>query len=115
MSRVANSTTRRRRHRALLSRTVGYRLLRNSVFKRAKEATLKAGPYAYVHRRLKKREYRRLWNVKINAAARLNETTYSQLISGLKAAKIDLDRKVLSQIAEQDAAAFTAIVQAVRS
>lgn len=112
MPRVANSTTRRRRHRALLTRTVGFRLKRKNVFKRAKEATLKAGPYAYVHRRLKKREYRRLWNVKINAAARLNDTTYSKLISGLKAANVTLDRKVLSQIAEHDAAAFSAIVKA---
>jgi len=114
MSRVANSTTRRRRHRALLTRTVGFRLKRKNVFKRAKEATLKAGPYAYVHRRLKKREFRRLWNVKINAAARENETTYSQLICALKTAHIELDRKVLSQIAEYDAAAFTEIVKAAR-
>lgn len=112
MSRVANSTTRRRRHRALLTRTVGFRLKRKNVFKRAKEATLKAGPYAYVHRRLKKREFRRQWNVKINAAAHANDTTYSQLISALKAAHIELDRKVLSQIAEHDAAAFAAIVKA---
>lgn len=112
MPRVANSTTRRRRHRALLTRTVGFRLKRKNVFKRAKEATLKAGPYAYVHRRLKKREYRRVWNVQINAAARLNDTTYSQLIAALKAKNIQLDRKVLAAIATQDAAAFTAIVKA---
>ncbi len=111
MPRVANSTTRRRRHRALLTRTVGFRLKRKNVFKRAKEATLKAGPYAYVHRRLKKREYRRQWNVQINAAARMNDTTYSQLIAALKAKNIQLDRKVLAAIATQDAAAFTAIVK----
>lgn len=114
MARVANSAIRRHRHRALLTRTVGYRLKRKNVYKRAKEATLKAGPYAYVHRRLKKRTNRQLWSIRINAAARANDTTYSQLIAALKKHSVSLDRKVLSQIADVDTAAFTAIVKSVK-
>jgi len=113
MARVKNSTTKRNKHRSMLSKTKGFRLKRKNVFKRAKEAILKAGPYAYKHRKMKKRVNRRLWNIKINAAARLNGTTYSKLIKDLKDHKIDLNRKVLAQIAEKDAEAFKAIVQSV--
>ena len=113
MSRVKNSTTKSRKHKALLTKTKGFRLKRKNVFKRAKEAVLKAGPYAYKHRKMKKRLYRRLWNIKINAAARLNGTTYSKLIKELKDNKIELNRKVLAEIAEKDAEGFTTIVKAV--
>ncbi len=112
MSKVKNSTTKRKKHRALLAQTKGFRLKRKSVFKRAKEAILKAGPYAYKHRKMKKRINRRLWNIKINAAARLNGTTYSKLIKNLKDHKIELNRKVLAEIAEKDDKAFSAIVKA---
>lgn len=114
MARSKSSSIRRYQHRKTLIATKGFRLLRNSVVKRAKEALLKSGPYAYVHRKNKKRLNRRLWNLQINAAARLNDTKYSVLIAGLKAKQIELDRKVLSQIAQRDAAAFTVIVAAAK-
>lgn len=96
----------------MLAQTTGFRLKRKSVFKRAKEALLKAGPYAYKHRRLKKRTSRRLWNIQINAAARQNGTTYRELIFKLKQAGSPLNRKMLATIAGSDEAAFTSIVQA---
>lgn len=111
MSKVSNSTTKKRKHRSLLAKAKGYKLKRKNVFKRAKEALLKAGPYSYEHRRLKKRTNRRRWNAQINAAARLNNTTYSALITALKKANVELDRKVLSEIARKDAAAFTAVTK----
>lgn len=114
MARSKSSSIRRYKHRKVLTKTKGYRLLRNSVYKRAHEGLLKAGPYAYVHRKTKKRIARRLWNLQINAAARLNGTTYSALIKGLKEKQIELDRKVLAQIAQTDAAAFAAIVAAAK-
>ena len=114
MSRATNSSIRRYRHRKTLSQTKGFRLMRKNVFKRAKEALLKAGPYAYTHRRLRKRTNRQVWNIKINAAARQNDITYSELINLLKKSEIALDRKILAAIAESDPEAFTLIVTAAK-
>jgi large subunit ribosomal protein L20 len=111
MSRVKRSVNARKKRRATLVRTKGFRGQANSNYRRAKEALLKAGQYSYRDRRNKKRDFRRLWIQRINAAARLNGTTYSKLIHGLAVAEIKLDRKVLADIAVRDPEAFTAIAE----
>jgi large subunit ribosomal protein L20 len=111
MSRVKRSVNARKKRRATLERTKGFRGQANSNYRRAKEALLKAGQYSYRDRRNKKRDFRRLWIQRINAAARLNGTTYSKLIHGLNAANIKLDRKVLADLAVRDPETFTAIVE----
>ena len=110
MSRVKRSVNARKKRRATLVRTKGFRGQANSNYRRAKEALLKAGQYSYRDRRNKKRDFRRLWIQRINAAARINGTTYSKLIHGLNTAGIELDRKVLADIAVRDPETFTAIV-----
>lgn len=111
MPRTKTGVVRRRSHKKLLARTKGYRMTRNRLIKVAIEADLHAGQYAYVGRRLRKRDFRKLWIIRLNAAVRqLDPTyTYSKLISGLKRAKIDLDRKTLSEIALSDPATFKII------
>ena len=109
MSRVKRSVNARKKRRATLQRTKGFRGEANSNYRRAKEALLKAGTYSYRDRRNKKRDFRRLWIQRINAAARLNGTTYSKFMFGIKAAGIELDRKVLADIAVRDPETFTAI------
>ena len=111
MSRVKRSVNARQKRRATLERTKGFRGEANSNYRRAKEALLKAGQYSYRDRRNKKRDFRRLWIQRINAAARLNGTTYSKLIHGLNQAGIELDRKVLADIAVRDPETFTAIAE----
>lgn len=93
----------------MLARTKGYVGNANSNYREAKEAQLKAGVYAYRDRRNRKRDFRRLWITRINAAARLNDMTYGQLIHGLILAEIEIDRKSLADLAVRDAEAFTAI------
>ena len=104
--RVKRSTHARKKRRATLDRTKGYRGQAHSSYKRAKEALLKADQYAYRDRRNRKRDFRRLWVTRINAAARLNGMSYSQFIHGMKLAGIELDRKILADIAVRDAEAF---------
>ena len=111
MSRVKRSVNARKKRRATLQRTKGFRGEANSNYRRAKEALLKAGVYSYRDRRNKKRDFRRLWIQRINAAARLNGTTYSKLIHGLNTAGITLDRKVLADLAVTDPGAFSALVK----
>jgi large subunit ribosomal protein L20 len=93
----------------------GYFLGKSKLYKFAKEATDRAGNFAYTGRKRKKRDFRRLWIVRINAAARANEMSYSQFMAGLKRAGVELDRKSLAEIAAKDPAAFGALVQSARS
>ena len=102
--------TRRRRNR-ILKHASGFHSARSRLYAYAKEVVMKAWVYSYAHRRRRKRDFRRLWITRINAAARTNGTSYSRLMHGLKNAGVALDRKVLSDLAIVDAAAFTKIVQ----
>ena len=113
MPRVKRGVTARASHKKVLARAKGFRGRRNNVFRIANEAVMRAGQYAYRDRRNKKRDFRRLWIARINAACRLNGTTYSRFIDGLNRAGIEMDRKVLSDIAISDAAAFTQLVNQV--
>jgi large subunit ribosomal protein L20 len=115
MARVKRGVVARRKHNKILKQAKGYYGARRKVFRVAKQAVIKAGQYAYRDRRAKKRTFRRLWIARINAAARLNGMTYSRFISGLNKAEIQVDRKVLSDIAINDAAAFSAIVEKAKS
>ena len=112
MPRAKRGFKARRRRNKILKAAKGYHSARSRLFAQAKEVVMKAWVYAYAHRRRKKRDFRRLWITRINAAARINGTTYSRLMHGLKGAKVALDRKVLSDLAVVDAAAFSQIVQA---
>lgn len=114
MARVKRGTQHTKRRRNLLSKVKGYKWGRKSKIRLARPAMLKAGAYAYRDRRQKKRNFRKLWTTKINAAARLNDISYSRLIDGLKKANIALDRKVLATIGEKHPAVFTKIVEAVK-
>ena len=114
MSRVKRSTHARKKRRAVLERSKGYRGEAHSSYKRAKEAQLKAGSYAYRDRRNRKRDFRRLWITRINAAARREGMTYSQLMHGLRLAEIELDRKVLADVAVRDAETFRRFAERAR-
>lgn len=110
MSRVKGGPRAHARHKKVIKQAKGYYGRRKSCFRTAVQAVEKAGQYAYRDRRNKKRDFRRLWIQRINAAARLHGLTYSTLMNGLKLAELELDRKVLSDIAIHDEAAFKAIV-----
>ncbi|GAB4569043.1 MAG: 50S ribosomal protein L20 [Anaerolineae bacterium] len=112
--RVKRGYVSRRRHKKVLKLTKGQWGTKHRLFRRANEAMMKSLWYAYRDRRQRRRDLRRLWITRINAAARLNGTTYSRLIHGLKVADIELDRKVLADIAVRDPQTFTAIVEAAR-
>ena len=109
MPRVKRGTVRRAKRKKLLERAKGYYQTKSKLYRAAKEAVDTAGKYAYVVRKNNKREYRRLWVVRINAAARENGLTYSQLMRGLKAAGVTLDRKVLADMAATQSAAFAKV------
>jgi len=111
MPRVKRGVTARARHKKLLEQAKGYRGRRNAVYKIAKEAVMKAGQYAYRDRRNKKRDFRALWIARINAAARELGMTYSVFMNGLKKAEIEVDRKVLADLAVYDKAAFGKIAE----
>ena len=115
MPRVKRGVTARARHKKVLALAKGFRGRRGNVFRVAKEAVMKAGQYAYRDRRTKKRVFRQLWIARINAATRGLGLTYSKFIAGLKKASIDMDRKVLSDIAVHDMAAFAGIVAQVKA
>ena len=114
MTRVKRSVNARKKRRAVLERAKGFRGEAHSSYKRAKEAVMKADSYAYRDRRNRKRDFRRLWVTRINAAARQNGMTYGTFIHGLKLAGIELDRKVLADIAVRDAETFSRFAQAAR-
>jgi large subunit ribosomal protein L20 len=114
MARVKRSVSARKKRRSTLERTKGYRGQANSSYKRAKEALLKADSYAYRDRRNKKRDFRRLWIQRINAAARREGMTYGTFIHGLKLAGVELDRKVLADIAVRDPETFRRFAETAR-
>ena len=115
MARVKRGVVANRRHKKVLKEAKGYYGARSRVFRVAKQAVTKAGQYAYRDRRAKKRVFRALWITRINAQARESGISYSQLISGLKKANIDIDRRVLADLAVHDKAAFAAIVDQAKS
>jgi large subunit ribosomal protein L20 len=109
MVRVRNAAIRRRRRKKILKQAKGYRGLRSKSYKTAKETVLRAMAYAYRDRRVRKRDFRRLWIVRIGAAARLNGLSYSRFMDGLRKAEVQLNRKILADIALRDADAFAAL------
>lgn len=113
--RVKGGTVTRRRHKKLIRRTKGFFGTRRKLFRRANEAWMKSMVYAYRDRRNKKRDMRRLWIIRINAAARNNDTTYSRLIHDLKEAEIQIDRKMLADLAVNEPQAFAAVVEAAQT
>ena len=115
MARAVNGTISRRRRKKILDLAKGYRSVRSKVFRKAREAVEKGLCYAYRDRRVKKRSFRRLWIVRINAAVRAEGLTYSQFIHGLKKANIELDRKVLSDLAIHNAESFKVLTLTARS
>ena len=115
MPRVKRGVTARARHKKILALAKGYRGRRKNVYRVAKQAVMKAGQYAYRDRRTRKRVFRALWIARINAGARSHGVTYSRFIAGLKKAQIDLDRKVLADLAVNDPAAFGSIVDKVKA
>ncbi|ARQ96813.1 MULTISPECIES: 50S ribosomal protein L20 [Campylobacter] len=114
MARVKTGVVRRRRHKKVLKLARGFYSARHKHFRKAKEQLERSLVYAYRDRRAKKRDFRRLWIIRINAACRLNDISYSRFINGLKKANIELDRKVLANLAMNDAAAFASIVAEVK-
>ena len=114
MSRVKRAAHARKKRRATLARAKGYRGEAHSSYKRAKEALLKADSYAYRDRRNRKRDFRRLWITRINAAARREGMSYSELMHGLRLAEIELDRKVLADIAVRDPKTFRRFAERAR-
>lgn len=114
MTRVKRGKTAKRRHKRILKEARGYITKRRTSFKTAKEALIKAGKYAYRDRRAKKRSARQLWNIRINTAVREQGLTYSKFIDALKKANIELDRKILSDLALNNPAVFAKILEAVK-
>ena len=115
MARVKRGVAAHKRHKRLLKQAEGRRGTRHKLIKPAREALLHAMAYSYVGRKQRKRQMRSLWVIRLNAAARLNGTTYAKLINGLKRAGVALDRKVLADIAVRDAATFSRIAEVARS
>lgn len=115
MSRVKRGVTARAKHKKVLSKAKGYYGARSRVFRVAKQAVIKAAQYAYQDRRLRKRDFRALWIIRINAAARMNGLTYSTFMNGLKKASIEVDRKVLADIAVHDKAAFAVLAEQAKA
>ncbi len=115
MSRVKNSVATRKRRKKYLKAAKGYYGRKSKLYKTAKEAVMRAWQYAYRDRRVRKREFRRLWITRISAACKLNGISYSQFINGLKKANILLNRKMLSNIAATDPATFSSIVEEVKN
>ncbi len=115
MPRVTRGVVARRRHKKVLKQAKGYYGARSRIFRVAKQAVTKAGQYAYRDRRQRKRQFRALWITRINAQSRANGLSYSRLINGLKKASIDLDRRVLADLAVHDKPAFAAIVEEAKA
>lgn len=110
MARVKRGTIARARHKKVLKQAKGYYGARSRVYRVAVQAVTKAGQYAYRDRRQRKRQFRQLWIARINAAARQNDMSYSRFINGLKKASVEIDRKILADIAVHDKSAFSALV-----
>ena len=112
--RIKRSVNALKKRRKTLKLAKGYRGTKSELYRVAREQVMKSGQYAYVGRRLKKRDFRKLWIARINAAARQNDITYSRLMDGLKKANVNINRKMLSEMAINDAAAFTALVEVAK-
>ncbi|ADP96838.1 MULTISPECIES: 50S ribosomal protein L20 [Marinobacter] len=115
MARVKRGVVARRRHKKILNQAKGYYGARSRVFRVAKQAVIKAGQYAYRDRRNRKRAFRALWIARINAGARANGLSYSRLIAGLKKANVEIDRKVLADLAMNEQQAFAAVVEKAKA
>jgi large subunit ribosomal protein L20 len=115
MPRVKRGVTARRRHKKVLEQAKGYYGARSRIYRVAKQAVTKSGQYAYRDRKAKKRTFRQLWIARINAQSRAEGITYSQLIAGLKKSGIELDRRVLADMAINDKAAFTQVVEKAKA
>jgi len=115
MPRVKRGVTARAKHKKVIEQAKGYQGRRKNVFRVATEAVTKAGQYAYRDRKQRKRQFRALWIARINAGARENGLSYSRLINGLKKASIEIDRKVLADLAVFDKAAFTALAEQAKA
>lgn len=115
MSRVKRGVTARAKHKKVLAKAKGYYGARSRVYRVAKQAVIKAAQYAYRDRRQKKRVFRSLWITRINAAARSHGMTYSTFMNSLRKASINIDRKVLADIAVQDKSAFSALVEQIKT
>ena len=115
MARIKGAMMTRKRRKKVLKLAKGYYGAKSKLFKTAKEAVMKSGQYAYVGRRLKKRDFRRLWIARISAACKANGMNYSTFMNGLKKANITLNRKMLSEIAINDAAGFTALTEKAKA
>ena len=115
MSRVKRGVTKHARHKKVIAKAKGYRGRRKNTFRIANQAVEKAGQYAYIGRKLKKRQFRALWIQRINAAAREHGLTYGRFIHGLNKAGIEVDRKVLADLAVSEPAAFKSIVEKAKS
>ncbi|GAA4353220.1 50S ribosomal protein L20 [Angustibacter luteus] len=115
MARVKRAVNAQKKRRVVLERASGYRGQRSRLYRKAKEQVTHSMTYAYRDRRAKKGDFRRLWIQRINAAARVNGMTYNRFIQGLKAAGVEVDRRMLAELAVNDAAAFTALVELSRA
>lgn len=115
MARTKTGIIRRRRHKKVLKRTKGFRMTRSRLYKVAREADLHAGQYAYVGRKLRKRDMRKLWIIRLNAAVRELGLSYNKLVNGLKKAKIELDRKILADLALSDPKTFKKVVEKTKA
>ncbi len=115
MARVKGAMATRKRRKRVLKLAKGYRGAKSKLFRTAKQAVMKSLVYAYIGRKQRKRDFRRLWITRISAAAKLNGINYSQFMNGLKKAGVDINRKMLSEIAIQDPAAFTQLVEKAKS
>lgn len=115
MTRIKRGVNKKRRHKKMLSMTKGHQGVRHRLYRRAHESMIHALRYSYAHRKERKGDMRKLWNIKINAAARANGTTYSKLIHGLKLTGIEINRKILADLAMQDPGAFTQIAEQAKA
>ena len=115
MARIKGAVTTRARRKSVLKRAKGYFGAKSIRFKMAKQAVMKSGQYAFVGRKNKKRDFRRLWIARINAAARINGISYSRLMDGLKKKNININRKMLAEMAVNDAEGFAKLVETVKA
>ena len=114
MARIKRGMTSHKRHKKVLKLAKGYRGAKSKVFRAAKEQVMKSGVYAYTGRKLKKRDFRKLWIARINAATRMNDLSYSKFMHGLKLAGIDINRKMLAEMAVTDAEGFASLVETAK-
>ena len=115
MARVKGAVTTRKRHKKILKLAKGYRGAKSKLFRTANEAVMKSLVYSYIGRKQRKRDFRQLWIARINAAARMNGISYSRFMNGLKKANIEINRKMLSEIAIADPKAFTSLVEKAKA